>query len=97
MIYACLLYTSPEPEPEPEIEVEVRVNNQPVKPTEDTKLDSLMKMMTEHFGQMNKKLEKLEKLEMCIRDRYKLRHVYEEYQIALFSFERCVLKFYSSF
>ena len=44
----------PEPEPEPEIEAEVRLNNQPVKPTEETNLDSMMKFMMEQFGQMNK-------------------------------------------
>ena len=40
--------------PEPEIEAEVMVNNQPVKRTEETKLDSMMKFMMEQFGQMNK-------------------------------------------
>ena len=43
-----------EPEPEPEIEAEVRVNNQPVKPTEETKLDRMLNFMMEQFGQMNK-------------------------------------------
>ena len=30
------------------------VNNQPIKPTEETNLDSMMKFMMKQFGQMNK-------------------------------------------
>ena len=52
---------------EPEIEVEVMVKDQPVKPTEETKLDSLMRMMMEQMNRLesdkedlNKKLELLQ-------------------------------------
>ena len=38
--------------PEPEIETEIMVNQQPVKPTEETKLDSLMRMMMEQMNRL---------------------------------------------
>ena len=67
--------------PEPEIEAEVMVNDQPIKPTEETNLNSMMKFMMEQFGQMNKKLEsdkeelnkKLEKLDI-LNDKIESNH-----------------------